>query len=46
MVGPGGQLGRHLQPGAQGYFSLRGSAEDATERYGWWNDGALCLGQL
>ena len=35
----GARLGRHLQPEAGDYFSLRGSVAGARERYGYYDDG-------
>ena len=38
------RLGRHLEPGAREYYSLRGSPEEAEERYRYYDDGTLWLG--
>ena len=37
-------LGRHLEPGAREYYSLRGSPEEAEERDRRYDDGTSCLG--
>ena len=37
-VAPGQPLGRHMQPTACDYYSLRSSEQAAHERYSWWAD--------
>ena len=40
----GAQLGRHLQPGATKYFSVRSATTEAEERYRWYTNGGLPFG--
>lgn len=40
----GAQLGRHLQPGATKYFSVRTATTEAEERYRWYTNGGLSFG--
>ena len=40
----GAQLGRHLQPGATKYFSIRSATTEAEERYRWYTNGGLPFG--
>ena len=43
-VGEGAQLGRHLQPGACEYLTMRGAEPHAADRYRWFSNGGLTLG--
>lgn len=43
-VDEGAQLGRHLQPGACEYLTMRGSEPHAADRYRWFSNGGLTLG--